>query len=210
MKTKPVITRKTLSIIGCLLGWFAVVGQLVLIIMNRQADVFETLIRFLSYFTILTYILVALYFTSQIVGLNVLNFLRNNSALLAITTFILIVGLVYQIVLRAIWQPSGFQMLIDELLHSVIPVYVLMYWFLYINRLGIIPLKLLGWLLFPFGYFVLVMIRGYVSNYYPYPFIDVSIIGYVNSFTNFIMLTLFALFLMGGLYVTAKYILKND
>jgi hypothetical protein len=44
-------------------------------------------------------------------------------------TLILIVGLVYQVVL-GIWNPTGLQYIVDELLHTVIPLFMLGYWFL--------------------------------------------------------------------------------
>lgn len=202
-------TKNSLNILGATISWFAVIGQLVLIIINRQADILETIIRFFSYFTILTNILVALYFTSQIFDLKLLKFLKNNSALTAITAFILIVGLVYQFVLRFIWQPTGFQMVIDELLHTLIPIYALLYWFFYIKLTNLKPRTLLAWLLYPFSYFIFVMIRGHFSGFYPYPFIDVSSIGYLKVFSNFIILSVFVMFLLGVLYLLARFFKKQ-
>ncbi len=192
------------------MGWLAVIGQSILIIINRQAEVLETIIRFFSYFTILTNILVALYFTSQIFYLKTFKFLKNDSALTAITAFILIVGLVYQVVLRWIWQPTGFQMIIDELLHSVNPVYVLVYWFLYVNASNLKPRNLFAWLLYPFIYFIFIMIRGHFSGFYPYPFIEVASIGYLKVFNNFLLLSLVALILMGLLYKLARFFKRQQ
>lgn len=124
--------RNWIAVIGSLLGWFSIIGQFVLMMQNRQADVVETIVRFFSFFTILTNILVALYFTSRIPIFNKASFQKifNKGALTALTTFIVVVGLVYQIILRNTWHPTGFQRIIDELLHSVIPLFVLIYWFL--------------------------------------------------------------------------------
>lgn len=201
--------RNAFNIVGAAIAWFAVIGQLVLILDNRQHDVFETLIRFFSYFTILTNVLVALYFTSQIFNLKLLRFLKSKSALTALTVFILIVGLVYQFVLRSVWQPTGFQLVIDELLHSIIPLYVLLYWFFYMKSQDIRPRNLLVWLLYPFFYFLFVMIRGHFSDFYPYPFIDVSSIGYLKVFINFMTLSVFAVMLMGILYVFTRTVKKQ-
>ncbi len=72
---------------------------------NRQTDIPEMIIRFFSYFTILTNILVALYFTASAFRSKVIPFrwLLSKGTLTATTAFILIVGLVYQIALRGIW-----------------------------------------------------------------------------------------------------------
>lgn len=210
MKIQRKASRKALNTIGFFLGWLAVIGQFFLIIINKQAEVLETMIRFFSYFTILTNILVALYFTSQNFNLKGFKFLKNDSALTAITTFILIVGLVYQVVLRWIWQPTGFQMVVDELLHSVMPVYMLVYWFLYVNASNLKPRNLFAWLLYPVMYFVVIIIRGHFSGFYPYPFIDVSSIGYLKVFSNFILLSLVALILMGLLYILARFFKRQQ
>ena len=58
--------RNRIDLIGFILCWFSIIGQFVLLLQNRQADVFETIIRFFSFFTILTNLLVAIYFTSRI------------------------------------------------------------------------------------------------------------------------------------------------
>ena len=128
--------RKYIDILGFLIGWIAVIGQFILLIQNRQADIPETIIRFFSFFTILTNILVVLYFTSRISisKKTSLSRLTNSGNLTALTAFILVVGLVYQFILRGTWQPTGLQRIIDELLHSVIPFFVFLYWLKFSNK----------------------------------------------------------------------------
>jgi hypothetical protein len=167
--------RNWFDALGSLLGWFSVIGQFFLMLQNRQADVAETIIRFFSFFTILTNILVALYFTSRLPLFNKtpLARLSNKGTITALTSFILVVGLVYQIILRGIWEPKGFQIIIDELLHSVIPIFVLLYWVLYMDREDLKISNNQNWLWYPALYFVCIIIRGHFSNFYPYPFINV-------------------------------------
>lgn len=205
MTAKLTNHKRTLNGIGLCLALFAVIGQLALVILNRQIDVFETIVRFFSYFTVLTNILVALYFLVQIFKFQPLIVLHKDSALTAITALILLVGLVYQFILRSMWQPHGFQMIIDEMLHSVIPLFVFLYWIFYAKHPDIKFKNLLIWLLYPFIYFVMVMIRGKFSGFYPYPFIDVSNIGYLKVFINFMILSIFVLMLMGALCSLARF-----
>ncbi len=202
--------RHTLNIIGATMGWFAVIGQLVLIIVNRQADIFETVIRFFSFFTILTNILVACYFTSQILNTKSFRFLKTVTALTALTAFILSVGLVYQFMLRSIWEPTGWQLVIDELLHTIIPTYVLVYWFIYVKLSSFNIRYLAIWLLYPFLYFAFVLLRGHFSGFYPYPFINVQVLGYPKVFVNFIVLSAFLMMLIGLLYVVARFLKKHQ
>lgn len=178
--------------------------------LNRQADIFETVIRFFSFFTILTNILVACYFTVQILNIKSFRFLKTDTALTAITAFILIVGLVYQIVLRSIWEPTGWQMVIDELLHTILPTYVLVYWFFYVKLSSFNGQYLAMWLLYPFVYFVFVILRGHFSGFYPYPFIDVQELGYSKVFIIFMVLSAFVMMLVGILYLFARFLIKHE
>lgn len=206
--TATIQKRNTLNIIGASMGWFAVSGQLVLIILNRQADIFETVIRFFSFFTILTNILVACYFTVQILNIKSFRCLKTDTALTAITSFILVVGLVYQFVLRPIWEPTGWQFVIDELLHTLIPIYVLVYWFFYVKLSGFNPRHLVKWLLYPFIYFAFVLLRGHFSGFYPYPFINAQEIGYSKVFGTFIVLSVVVMMVMALLYLLARFLKK--
>ena len=98
--------RKLLGLIA-LLGLFAVPAQLYLALQNRVADITETVIRFFSYFTILTNILVLL--VSLFLALNIksrlTNFLARPSTRTASAVYITIVGVIYNTVLAALWKP---------------------------------------------------------------------------------------------------------
>jgi hypothetical protein len=202
--------RNWIELIGFLLGWFSLVGQFVLMMQNRQANVVETIIRFFSFFTILTNILVALYFTSRIPIFSKIFFKKifNAGALTALTTFIVVVGLVYQIILRNTWEPKGFQLIIDELLHSVIPLFVLIYWLLFADITDLKFQNNKNWLWFPVLYFVSVLIRGHFSNFYPYPFLNVPKIGYFQILINFMIISSFMLSVMGILILIGHKIKK--
>lgn len=194
-----------------ILGWFAILAQFILIIQNRQADIFETIIRFFSFFTILTNILVALYFTTKVFRLSrfPFNLFRKKGALTAITSFIFIVGLVYQVVLRNVWTPTGLQFIVDELLHTIIPIFVLVYWILNIKRNYLVLKSLLIWLLYPIFYLFLVFIRGCFSGFYPYPFLNVKEIGYQRTLINVVIIFIITIIVMKALLLIAKIIIKN-
>ncbi|MEO6167977.1 MAG: Pr6Pr family membrane protein, partial [Chitinophagales bacterium] len=57
--------RRVLLMFGAMMGWVALILQLYLSIVNRTTSLPESLIRYFTYFTILTNILVALSFTIQ-------------------------------------------------------------------------------------------------------------------------------------------------
>jgi len=171
---------KTYAAVGAIIGWLAVVAQFYLIILNRTATVPETVVRFFSYFTILTNILVALSFTALLLRQESQwrNFFSRPDVLTAVAVYITIVGVVYNVILRGIWAPQGLQRLVDELLHTLIPLLFLVFWYIYVSRHALQWKQVPSWLLYPFFYFLYVLIRGALSGFYPYPFINVKEHGY--------------------------------
>ncbi|MBE9048715.1 Pr6Pr family membrane protein [Pleurocapsales cyanobacterium LEGE 10410] len=202
--------KRKFEIFGLCIGWFAVLSQFVLMIQNRQTGIFETVVRFFSFFTILTNILVAFVFTSLVLKEKKFlpKLLLKDGTLTAITIFILIVGVVYQIVLRGIWEPTGLQFIVDELLHTVIPLYMLAYWFFNVDKSDLKPKKVFIWLLYPLIYIVFILIRGGFSNYYPYPFLNVSVIGYEQAIVNIAVIFALSVILIVGLLFLGKFAVK--
>jgi hypothetical protein len=169
-----------------ILGWFALIAQFYLIIINRITSIVETIIRYFSYFTILTNLLVALCFSFLLLKSKsqLKIFFSKLKILTAITVYIIIVGIVYNVILRFLWSPKGLQFVVDELLHTVIPVLCLFFWWKFV-----IPKKLrwkdaFPWLIYPLVYILVILIRGAYTDFYPYPFIDVNKIGYNKVLIN--------------------------
>lgn len=191
------MNKKLLNHIGFWTSWFAVITQFVLMLQNKQTSYLETIIRFFSFFTILPNTIVALFFSAKLFTSkkNPLNFLNKNGALTAITVFILLVGIVYQIVLRSIWEPKGLQKVVDELLHSFIPLFVFVYWFLYSKKEDLNFITFIKWLSYPILYFIFIISRGLVSGFYPYPFVNVDKLGWTKIGINFVLITITILIL---------------
>ncbi len=171
---------------GAAIGWFAVVMQFVLMMQNRVESLTETTIRFFSFFTILTNSLVILYFT--IIWHKKPAFLISRfekpGFLTAITLYITTVCLVYQFVLRGIWEPTGMQRLVDELLHTFMPIYMIVFWIAYENKKAVSWKLIPGWLVYPLLYLVYILFRGNLSGFYPYPFVNVTELGLEKVLIN--------------------------
>ena len=182
--------KKNISILFAAIGWFAVIAQYILMIENRVAPVGETTVRFFSFFTILTNTLVAVYFSYVALSKQIayLKWFDSPGSLTAVTVYITIVGLVYQIMLRHIWEPAGLQMVVDELLHSVIPICVIFFWYRYENKSKLDWRNIPNWLVYPLVYLVYILIRGSFSGFYPYPFINVSELGMQKVALNAVIL----------------------
>ena len=119
----------------------------------------------------------------------------------ATAVYIAIVGMVYQLLLRQLWNPQGAQWVADVLLHSVVPVGYVVYWLLFAPRAGLSWKDSVTWLIYPGVYLVYVLARGAVSGIYPYPFVDVNVLGYGGVVARAGLLLL--VFLGMGLLVVA-------
>lgn len=194
-----------------LLGWFALISQFYLILQNGTGTVTEIIIRYFSFFTILTNLIVALCSTVLLFkpksGLG--DFFSKPSTLTAITVYITIVGLVYNVILRFLWQPQGLQYITDELLHTVIPLLFILVWFLYVPKKDLKYKNAFAWLAYPLVYVVYIAIRGEITGEYPYPFIDVGQLGYSKVLINSGGLVIAFLGLSLFLIAVARFMSRN-
>jgi len=172
--------------IGAVMGWFTVIIQLYLHILNRPVAFGESLLRFFGYFTIDTNILCALFLTFVTLQSKsrLGRFFRKATTATALTAYITIVGVTYNILLRNTWNPQGMQKLVDELLHSVIPVYFVLFWFIFVPGKDLKWKDAFPWLIYPILYMVYAIILGAITKFYPYPFVDVNELGYTKALTN--------------------------
>lgn len=168
---------------AAVLGAFALLLQLVLTVQLVRAQGGSTLAAvwvYFDYFTVLTNLLLAV--TLAVAAKKSRGrfggWLRQPASLTAIAASILIVGIVYNLLLRGIWQPTGWQRLADELLHVVMPLIGVVFWWLETRGDHVRPKPLLAWQLYPLGYLAYALIRGAVDGHYPYPFLDVALLGY--------------------------------
>lgn len=178
------------SMLLAAISWFGVLTQFLLMMDNRVASIFETTFRFFSFFTILTNSMVAIYFTMSLLKRRngLWSIIDGPGTLTALTLYITIVGLVYQVMLRHLWEPVGMQWIVDELLHSIIPALVVMFWYLYEDKKSLRFTQIPRWLIYPVIYLGYTLVRGHFSGFYPYPFVDVEVLGLSRVLTNSIVL----------------------
>ena len=199
------------ALVGALLGWFALLLQLYLMLVQSPAGALAmvgTVITYFSFFTILTNLLVALVFTATVFSSGTgrpatrwVQFFRRPTVQAGAAAYIAIVGIVYRLLLRQLWDPHGMQRVADVILHDVIPVGYVLYWLLFAPRTELRWKDAVGWLAYPGVYVVYVLARGAVSGLYPYPFMDVNVLGYGGVLAHAAVLLL--VFLGMGLLVVA-------
>lgn len=187
-------------------AWSGVVLQLGLSIALAQSNgrtAVDGVVAFLGYFTVLSNLFVALVATLPLLAGDRSAGRAAGSALVAgcATTAILTVGIGYHLLLRHVWAPQGLQWVADVILHYAVPLATLACWTVWppATRFDLrLPLL---WCLYPIGYGVYAVVRGAVLGSYPYPFIDVAVLGYRQVLLN--MLGLLVCFLVLGVVVLA-------
>ncbi|MBS1920717.1 MAG: site-specific DNA-methyltransferase [Bacteroidetes bacterium] len=172
-----------------LIAWFALILQLYIMISSASVNHLTKLQatgRFFAFYTILTNLLVAinltaiLLFPRSAIG----KFFVQASPAAATAVYILIVGIIYNFLLRQLWKPEGWQKIADELLHVIVPLLYILYWGFLASKKGLQWKNIIQWLTYPLLYFIYMLIRGAVEGFYPYPFLNVKELGYTHAFLN--------------------------
>ncbi|WP_439506007.1 Pr6Pr family membrane protein [Sediminibacterium sp.] len=158
-------------------------------------SVFVRIIQFFSYFTILSNLLVLTYFTSRSLSTDFIEnaFWKRAETSTAVTVYISIVGIVYHLVLSNIYHPQGLARVADHILHTFTPTVTVLYWYVFVSSKKVNYSSIPYWLIYPCLYFVYTIIHGSITQFYPYPFLDVDKIGLLQSFLNcLVVLVIFA------------------
>ena len=189
LSTPGAAARRRFVAVSAVLGWTGLAIQLYLILYSRwslEASLLGGLVSFFSYFTVLTNTLVATVLTCEWTS-------RDSAAprwflqpwvSSGIAVSIAVVGLAYSLLLRHLWHPEGWQWLADELMHDVMPLLFLAWWFYCVPKGTLRLWHIALWVIYPLVYFAYALLRGHLLAAYPYPFIDVDTLGYPQVFAN--------------------------
>lgn len=142
---------------------------------------------YFGYFTILSNLLVASVLSAAArpgASTGFWRILQQSWLRASATAAIIIVGLLYFLILRHTWQPTGLQKLADGMLHYLAPVLTLIFWTAVCRHDRLAWRDLPRSLIYPMLYLVYVFMRGAVSGLYPYPFINVADIGLQQALAN--------------------------
>ena len=200
--------RYFLAVIA-ILGLFAIPAQLYLAIENRQAGIGETIVRFFSYFTILTNLLILVSSVMLVAGGTGkwTMFFERASTRTAIAVYISVVGVIYNTILASQWNPQGLQLLVDQVLHTIIPILYVIYWLIYVRSYRLEWRQVLPWTIYPLLYCVYTLLRGPIAGFYPYPFMNVDQLGYTQVFIN-VAGVIVAFIFISAIFVAATRIIR--
>ncbi|MGH7004280.1 MAG: Pr6Pr family membrane protein, partial [Alphaproteobacteria bacterium] len=174
---------------GALFGLFALGLQLYLLFkieMGKGGTALGAIVSFFSYFTILGNTLAVLAYAATLLGAR--RFFARPGVQTAIALYIVIVGIVYVLVLRPIWNPQGLAKLADVSLHYVTPALYFVYWLAFVDKSRLRYADIPVWLIFPALYAVYAVARGLLTGIYTYPFLEVPMLGAVRVALNIVVL----------------------
>lgn len=148
---------------------------------DRLGSTAATLWNLLDYFTITTNALIAVLFSAGMVHPDKA-FRPRWMGGLALS--ILLVGVVNGLLLRGLYQFTPVTYVADVLLHEVTPVLVPVFWLAFVQKGALRLRDPLLWALYPIGYLIYALARGGLDGHYPYPFMNVTAIGWSRTAIN--------------------------
>jgi len=162
--------------------------------------------RMLAFFTILTNLMVGIASAVSAIAPNSASgrLLAGANTRAGVVLYIGLVGIVYHVLLAGLWDPQGWQKIADLLLHTATPVMIAIAWIFFDAKKDLTLKALPQIIVYPVAYTVYAMIRGAGDGFYPYPFIDVSELGYARVLMNVVGLTAAFLFSGGLLILTGR------
>ncbi|MCW2784368.1 MAG: hypothetical protein JWP74_885 [Marmoricola sp.] len=167
-----------------LVATFAIVLQLVLVIQGHKVldeahriDPGTRLVRFVSYLTIWSNVLVAATTLTLALGVD-----RDSRIWRALRLDAVVIcfggGVVHFFLLRPLLNLHGWDLVADKLLHLVVPLLALIGWLAFGPRRRASTADLVPFLVVPVFWLAYTLVRGSFVNWYPYPFLDVGEHGY--------------------------------
>ncbi len=157
----------------------------------------ERIVRLFSFFTIQSNLLIG--GVSLALAVNprrdgpVFRVLRLD-ALLCIT----VTGIVYNTMLRGIVELTGAGVVSNSMLHVLAPLFAVVVW-LWVGPRPRVTTQAVWWsVVYPIVWLVYTFVRGAATGWYPYPFLDVNVLGYAGALTNAAIIAVVFLVLAWG------------
>ena len=186
------VLARLLAGLTALAAWLGI-GLHLYALLTSSHPVLSALWMLLAYFTITTNLLVAVVFT----GIAARRAAFESPWLVAGTALsIVLVGIVYGLLLRGLRDLTGGSEAANILLHMTTPVLAPLFWLAFVRKGALTWRDPLLWMLYPLAYLAYALIRSAIEGHYPYPFIDVLAIGWLQTARNAVVIALG--FIAGG------------
>lgn len=186
--------KTSYRLIGAVMTWLSILLQYGVLFSEGRYDGLATMtIGYLSYFTILTNILVGLAFTAPLLSPNskLHRFFTRQAVRAAIALYITVVMVVYWSLLSGLDRNAGLGVVTNILLHLLIPLMYLIDWLCFAQKDRMSFRHIPYWIIYPLLYGIYTIIRGAITGTYPYPFLNVTELGGWSVFVNMLGFTAF-------------------
>ncbi len=180
---------RTLLLLSAILGWLGLALQLIVSARLSAAagrSPLAGVLDALCYFTVLTNLLTALVATLGVTGAK--GFFASSGTRAATAVYIFVVGLIYTLLLRTLWAPSGLHKIADAILHDLVPLAYTLWWVGFAPKGGLRWVQPLRWLAYPLAYFAFSVVLGSLTGRYLYPFVDLGALGVAALLRNAVLL----------------------
>jgi hypothetical protein len=121
---------------------------------------------------------------------------------------IAITGIVFHSVLKKLLDLESWALVADHALHTVVPVMAVVGWLLYGPRGLTSPHIARLSVIFPAAWLAFTLIRGATIDFYPYPFIDVTRLGYAKVLINSLWVAVLYLAVAAGFSVLDRWLVR--
>jgi len=189
--------KRTATIVAFAITVAALLLQIVLTIDYRLSNgdsLLGALVFYFSFFTILSNLMVAAIYLSELVDWRWLGWWREPWVRGMMAGAIVLVMIVVHLLLFGLADINIWFVIADRTLHYVDPILYVLWWLL-VQRHGALRWgDLPKMLVYPLLYVVWAMARGAVVNEYPYPFLAANTLGYPRVLINMV-------FVLGGFVV---------
>jgi hypothetical protein len=179
MLSRPADARPAALLVAAT-AWAALIIQFIASYGDMQA-VGATLWFMARFFTISTNLVVALLFTAIASGSAAA---RGPRPVAGVLLAILLVGIIYNLLLRGTIPLHGLGILANEILHVAVPILVLLYWLLFTPKGALRARDPWFWAIYPLLYLPYALARGLSGEKYAYPFIDIAQLGWTRVLLN--------------------------
>jgi len=186
MKNKLKLTFAALLAITL---WIGIVLQFYISIpdyLEKGRTLGGAIVQLLSYFTIQTNFLLALLLSLLVFKPQSKwgRFFAAPHVIGAMAAYITIVGLVYHFMLREQFHPVELFKVTSDIFHIISPIAFIVFWLFLVDKTIIKWINTLLWLVYPLVYTIYILIRGALTGYYPYNFLEVNTLGYGKVMAN--------------------------
>ena len=131
-------------------------------------------------------------------------------ALSGLLLSIVIVAAVYHALLARFNDFTGLDALVDNMLHTVIPVAFVVFWLAFVRKSDLRFKDILPWLVLPLVYCIYAMGRAQFDGVYPYFFLNLADLGLARTMLNIIGLLIAFACVGAAIVLVAKLLARFE